>query len=144
MPAYKENPFTQIPTPEELGAQADTPLWNALLRHAREVYQPTVRVEYSRCSMLPGWNVKLKKAGRSLCTLYPMEHSFSALVVIGERERIGMQAELPLFSASFQTLYQETKWSMEQKWLLLHVAEETALTDLKHCMAIRRGSSTLR
>lgn len=127
------------PSPEELGAQAGALLWNELLHHAMEVYQAAIRVEYSRCSMMPGWNVKIKKAGRSLCTLYPAEGFFSALAVIGERERARAETELPLFSPGFQALYRETKAGMGQKWLLFEVKDSFALEDLKHCMAIRRG-----
>lgn len=134
----KNNP--QPPSMEELSLQVATPLWRELLRHAQEAYQAIVSLDYSRCSMLPGWNVKLKKGGRSLCTLYPMEQSFDVLVVIGERERMRAEAELPLFSSGFQALYRETEASMGQKWLLVHVADEAALADVKRCMAIRRGA----
>lgn len=139
MPKTNTNHAAHTPTPEELGAQVASPLWQELLQYAREAYQPVVSVEYSRCSMQPGWNVKLKKAGRSLCTLYPMERAFDALIVIGERERMQTQAELPLFSPGFQALYRETEANMGQKWLLLHITDETALADVKRCMAIRRG-----
>ena len=40
----------------------------------------------SACSWEQGWNVKFKKAGKTLCTLYPRELFFTVMVVVGKRE----------------------------------------------------------
>ncbi|KAB2952754.1 DUF3788 family protein [Heliorestis acidaminivorans] len=34
-----------------------------------EAYQAKPHITYSKCSAQPGWNVKYKKSGKSLCTL---------------------------------------------------------------------------
>jgi len=86
-----------------------------------------------------GWNVKYKKSGRALCTLYPMEGSFIALLVIGERERMETEQILPSFTEYVQGLYRETRPGTGQKWLMIHVADEQVLGDVKRCIAIRRG-----
>ena len=47
-------------------------------------------LSYSNCAMdkgiWKGWNVKYKKSGKALCTLYPKQGYFQALVVIGAKE----------------------------------------------------------
>lgn len=88
--------------------------------------------------MQQGWNVKYKKAGRTLCTLYPMEGFFIALIVIGERERLEIEFALPLFTEHFVRLYHDTKCGMGQKWLMIRVTDEVILDDVKQCIAIRR------
>ena len=44
-------------------------------------------LEFSKCSWEPGWNVKFKKSGKTLCTVYPRENYFTVIVVIGKKEK---------------------------------------------------------
>ena len=46
----------------------NSPLWTELLGFLEETYGVTPKIEYSKCSGAPGWNVKFKKGGRALCT----------------------------------------------------------------------------
>ena len=93
---------------------------------------------YSGCGMMPGWNVKFKKAGKALCTLYPAKGAFSALVVIGQKEKVEAELALPTFTAYTQNLYKNTKDYMNQRWLMFKVTNEAVLEDMKQCIAIRR------
>ncbi|SMP70726.1 DUF3788 family protein [Anoxynatronum buryatiense] len=130
---------TQKPSPETISQYVNSPLWEQLCTYVETAYQSKPVLEYSGCSMQHGWNVKYKKAGRTLCTLYPMEGSFIALIVIGERERAETEMMLPFFTEYLQQLYHETKIGMGQKWLMIHVTEDAVLEDVKQCIAIRRG-----
>ena len=38
-----------------------------------EEYKAVCRIEYSKDVWARGWNVKFKKAGKSLCVVYPKE-----------------------------------------------------------------------
>lgn len=128
---------THKPTMETIKAYVNNPLFDQLCNYVECTYQCKPIIEYSRCSMQAGWNVKYKKSGRSLCTLYPMEGYFIALVVIGEREQAEVALMLPFFSAYFNTLYHETRSGMGQKWLMIHVVDDLILEDVKHAIAIR-------
>ncbi len=130
---------TAKPSPETVGAYVDSPLWEQLHAYMEEQYEIKPVLEYSGCSMQRGWNMKYKKAGRTLCTLYPMEGCYIALIVIGERERAEAELALPSFTEYLQELYRETKTGMGQKWLMIHVTDSKVLEDVKKCIAIRRG-----
>jgi AraC family transcriptional regulator len=117
----------------------NSPLWEQLCTHLEDQYQSRPVIEYSRCSMEKGWNVKYAKAGSSLCTLYPLEGHFIALVVIGKREWEEMEALLPEFTPYLQQLYHATKTGMNQKWLMIDVTHGDVLEDVMQCIAIRRG-----
>ncbi len=129
----------QKPTITTISSYVNSPLFDELCKHLETEYQSKPLLEYSRCSMQYGWNVKYKKAGRTLCTLYPMGGYFIALVVIGDREMTELELMLPYFTEYFQQLYYETKTGMGQKWLMLNVTDEGVLVDVKQCIAIRRG-----
>lgn len=128
----------QEPSLGTISAYVNHPLWEQLREYVETTYQTKPVLEYSKCSMQPGWNVKYKKSGRSLCTLYPMEGRFIALVVIGQREQAEMELALPFLTPYIQALYSETKTGMGQKWLMIHVTDEAILEDVKQCIAIRR------
>lgn len=129
----------QKPSMEAISAYVNDPLFEGLCTHIETEYQCKPVLEYSRCSMQYGWNVKYKKAGRTLCTLYPMEGYYIALIVIGEREQTETELELPFFTEYLQQLYHETKTGMGQKWLMVNITDAAVLEDVKQCIAIRRG-----
>jgi AraC family transcriptional regulator len=130
---------TQKPSLATISAYVNSSLFDRLCAHAETEYQCKPVLEYSRCSMQLGWNVKYKKAGRTLCTLYPMDGYFTALIVIGDRERAEFESALPFFTAYLQQLYRETKTGQGQKWLMVDVTDDAILEDVKQCIAIRRG-----
>ena len=86
---------TESPHPDDIAEFVDNPLWKALCSWLESGYRTVPRIEYSRCGMAPGWNVKYKKGGRALCTLYPAAGSFTCLVCIGQREAMAAEALLP-------------------------------------------------
>lgn len=131
---------SQKPDMEALRSYVNNPLWDRLIWHIEAEYRCKPILEYSKCSMQKGWNIKYKKAGRSLCTLYPMEGVFIVLVVIGEKERNEMEFMLPACTKYLQQLYQDTKTGMGQKWLMIQVSNEAILNDVRQCIAIRRGA----
>lgn len=67
--------------------------------------------------MQVGWNIKYKKSGKSLCTLYPMKVYSIALVVVGSHELEKAKLPMPLCSDYVQTLFNSTKSGNGQKWL---------------------------
>ena len=73
-------PQDRKPTPGDIAEFVDNPLWKTLCSWLESGYRTVPRIEYSRCGMAPGWNVKYTKGGRALCTLYPAAGSFTCLV----------------------------------------------------------------
>lgn len=136
---WDKNNGTQKPSLATISAYVKSPLFERLCIHVEAEYQSKPVLEYSKCSMQYGWNVKYKKAGRTLCTLYPMEGYFIALIVIGEREQTETELRLPFFTEYLQQMYHETKTGMGQKWLMINVTDDAVLEDVMQCIAIRRG-----
>lgn len=137
--SWNKNDGAKEPSMEAISAYVNNPLWDQLCKHVEEKYQIKPVFEYSRCTMQQGWNVKYKKSGRTLCTLYPMNGYFIILIVIGERERVEMEFALPFFTEYLFQLYYDTKNGMGQKWLMINVTNDAIFEDVKQCIAIRRG-----
>lgn len=115
------------------------PLWNGLRAYIETIYQVKSKTSFSKCSAQPGWNVKYQKSGKSLCTLYPMEGFFIALVVIGAKEEseAGAGVKLGAFTPYVSELYRNTVSSCGGRWLMIRVDDSDVLEDVKRLIAIR-------
>ncbi len=127
------------PSMETVDAYVGNDLWQQMCDHLETNYQSSPVLEFSKCSAQHGWNVKYKKSGRSLCTLYPQLGYFIALIVVGPREVAEFEMGLPLFSEYLQDLYHKTRSGMGQKWLMIEVRDAATLEDVKQCLTIRKG-----
>lgn len=129
------------PSWEQITEYINNPLWTVFNQRIQSAYHCDPRLEYSRCSMQAGWNIKYKKSGRSLCTLYPMQGYFIALVVIGSRELTEAELLMPLCSDYVQTVFKNTKTGNGQKWLMLEVREESIMRDVFTLINLRKPAA---
>lgn len=129
------------PSWEQIAEYINDPLWTVFNQRIQSAYHCDPRLEYSRCSMQAGWNIKYKKSGRSLCTLYPMQGYFIALVVIGSRELTEAELPMPLCSDYVQTVFKNTKTGNGQKWLMLEVREESIMRDVFTLINLRKPAA---
>ena len=134
--------FAQGKQPDlsQIGAFVGSPLWEALCAHLKQVYGTEPRIEYSRCSGAPGWNVKYKKGSRALCTLYPNAGFFTCLVSLGGKE--AEEAELLLDGCTeyVRDLYRRTKPFNGARWLMIDVTSADILEDAERLIALRANS----
>ncbi len=126
------------PGPEEIDAYVNSGFWRNLTGWLQENYSVSPKTEYSKCAGAPGWNVKYQKSGRPLCTLYPMQGFFIALVVIGNREMNEAELAMPLCSAYTQNLFCETRFACGGKWMMMQVKDGDVLEDVKRLIRIRK------
>lgn len=133
-----QNGFCQ-PDMEDFSDFVRNPLWDKLCSYVEETYQAASKPEFSKCSWEYGWNVKFKKAGKNLCTLYPKERYFKMLIVIGAKEKTAMEALLPDLSADIQNIYQETQEGNGQRWIMIELEDEDEkFEDVKKMLRVRR------
>ena len=89
-----------IPTDKNISEYINNNLWQELNTYLQEVYNVIPKTVYSGCSMKDGpwkgWNVKYKKSGKSLCTIYPKQGWFITLVPIGLSELNEAELIIPL------------------------------------------------
>ncbi|WP_265457284.1 DUF3788 domain-containing protein [Enterococcus sp. HY326] len=133
----EEYPKKQPPTFQEISKFINNPLWLKFNDYLSASYQVKPKFEYSACSMQAGWNVKYKKSGKSLCTLYPMSGYFIALVVIGQKEMTAAETLLPLLSEETQKVFAAAKLGNGQKWLMLNIDKQTSFSDALQLIRLR-------
>jgi hypothetical protein len=91
------------PTENQIKKFTDTPLWDDLTNHLQDIYKVKPKYSYSNCSMdkglWKGWNVKFQKSSKSLCTLYPQQGYYMALIFIdGESNAVEVKNKKSLKS----------------------------------------------
>lgn len=129
------------PTLKELGDYIGNPVFTKFCSKLMETFQCKEKIEYSSCSWEKGWNVKFKKSGKTLCTIYPKEGYFTVMIVVGSKEKAAAEAILTECTIELQTIYRETKEGNGQRWLLIDLEEkENLYRDLLRLIQIRRNS----
>lgn len=114
-----------------------TPLWRELRTHVEQTHGVQPRAEHSTCSGAPGWNVKYKKAGRSLCTLYPSRGFFTCLVCIGAAEAAEAELMLNTCTDYVRKLYASVKPFNGARWLMINVTDAGVLADVEMLIGCR-------
>ena len=130
-------PETVRPTLEEIDAYAHTALWQQLRAYLAAAYGAGPRLEYSRCGLEPGWNVKFRRGGKSLCTVYLRPGFVTAMVSVAPRDEEAAQAALLTCTAATQEIYHRSSASKMGRWLMLDITSPEVLEDVKSLLAVR-------
>jgi hypothetical protein len=128
---------TSQPTLQDVRQHIGNTLFDELCQFVEESYSASLKLEYSRCSAAPGWNVKYKKSGKSICTIYPHEGFFTCLVIVSEKD--AMEAELMIGDCdpAVQKLYGTSVPMNGSRWLMIDVTNQKILEDVENLVRIR-------
>ncbi len=130
------------PSLEEISEYIGCPMFLRFCSELKETYKCSEQIEFSSCSMERGWNIKFKKSGKSLCTIYPRESYFTVMVVVGRKEKAFVEAILEECTPQLREIYHQTKEGNGQRWLMLDLEDcEAIYQDILRLIAIRRGGS---
>lgn len=111
--------------------------WRGLTSHIEERYSCKPQISYSVCTGKPGWNVKYKKGGKALCTLYPESGAFTALVVLSASDMDIFDAVKGCYTPGVVSLYERCKTFNNTKWLMINVSGDDALEDVKRLLKLK-------
>ncbi|MBS6195509.1 MAG: DUF3788 domain-containing protein [Clostridiales bacterium] len=127
------------PTLEEIAEYVKNPVFTQFCLDIKNQYQCSEKIEFSCCSLERGWNVKFKKAGKALCTIYPRENFFTAMIVVGRKEKEYVEAILSECTLTLQEIYDKTREGNGQKWLMIDIEDrDEVYRDAFRLMNIRR------
>ena len=130
-------PQQMKPALSDIGAWVKNPAFEAFLAWMEETYGVEPSVEFSRCSMDKGWNVKYKKGSKSLCVLYVRPGWFTAMVTLGAKQLLELEPLLPTFSPAFRGLYEKTPLFNGGKWLVVDVKEPEQLEEVQRLILLK-------
>lgn len=128
------------PTMEEIASYIkDCPrrMWQDMTDFLKSDGRVKQQIAYSICSGKPGWNVKYKRGGKALCTLYPEKDCFIALIVLGQDNRDTFDIVRESYCGYITELYDKCTLFNGTKWLMINVTDEGILDDVKKLMALK-------
>lgn len=130
---------TYCPTLEEIASYVRNHVFIDFCLTIKTQFQGIEKIEFSSCSWEKGWNIKFKKAGKTLCTIYPRESFFTVMIVINKKEKEQIESVLPECTAQLQEIYHQTKEGNNQKWLMIDLEDHGKIyDDVIHLIKIRR------
>lgn len=130
-------PMDRKPSMEELDQYADNPLWPELRLYLKDAYGAEPRMDYSRCGLEPGWNVKFKKGSKSLTTVYLRPGYVTAMVSVAPKDEDAAGRVLLTCTEYTKTLYRNTASSKMGRWLMMDLTAPEVFEDLKALLALR-------
>ena len=138
MPIWDKMNQAIMPDASMISDYVRNQIWDELYQYLIETYACKPTFEFSHC-VWPGWNIKFKKAGKNLCTVYPFEGYLWVLVVVGKQDKATFEAALPSLGQSMQSLYHATEEGNGQRWLRIEAEDKEQLPDIKRCIALKLG-----
>ena len=133
----EQYPKEKQPEMIQIGTYISSPLWQDLCSYVETAYQISPHMEHSICGGAPGWNIKYKKSGRALCTLYPAKGFFTCLISIGTKEAQEAELLLSKCTETVQELYWKTKPFNGSRWLMIEVTSPAILENIKALIGTR-------
>lgn len=130
-------PQQMKPSLADIGEWVKNPLFEDLTAWIEAAYHVEPSIEFSRCSMDRGWNVKYKKGSKALCALYIRQGWFTAMVTLGAKQVAELEVLLPTFSVSFRKLYEKTPLFNGGKWLVVDVKKEKELEEVQRLILMK-------
>lgn len=130
-------PQQMKPSLSDIGAWVNNPLLEELMAWMGETYGVEPSVEFSKCSLDKGWNIKYKKGSKSLCVLYIRQGWFTAMVTLGAKQVAELEPLLSTFSASFRKLYEKAPLFNGGKWLSVDVKKDKQLEEVQRLILLK-------
>lgn len=111
--------------------------WKEALIFIDQKFHAKETISFSKCCAKPGWNVKYKKSGKALCTLYPGQQSFTALIVLNGTDMEWFKGMRDDYSTYILELYDNCNLFNGTKWLMIDITSDEILNDVKNLMLLK-------
>ena len=85
-----------------------------------------------------GWTIRYRKSGKTLCSLFPENGAFTALVVLGRKEGEKASQILDELSPATRKLIGSAQQLHDGKWLWIRVGKPAHVEDVKRLLATKR------
>ena len=128
------------PSLDEIVEYIRNPVFLELCEDVKIKFNAKEQLDFSSCSWEYGWNVKFKKSGKNLCTIYPREEYFTVLIVVGKKQKEAVEDILSDCSDRIKDVYHQTKEGNGQKWLMIDLEDkDKTYEDVLRLINIRKN-----
>jgi hypothetical protein len=111
-------------------------LWTELRQYLATHYDHIPELDFGGKKY--GWEIRYRKSGKTLVTLYPEKGAFTALVVAGKNEVEKINEVLATLSPAVRDIFQNTKQLHDGRWLWIQPVSAADLESLKTLLSAKR------
>ena len=131
-----------MPSLAQTAEYVNNPLFDIFCNEIKETFKCSEKMEFSCCSLEPGWNIKFKKCGKNLCTVYPKRGFFTVLTVMGQKEKKEIEQNPELYSDRTKKLCSEKDDICGQTWIMTDIEDKDEVyTEVKNLIKLRRQTA---
>lgn len=130
-------PVDRPPSMEETDQYVDNPLWPVFRQYLKDAYGAEPRMDFSRCGLEPGWNLKFRKGSRALTTVYLRPGYVTAMISVAPKDEDAAERVLLTCTEYTKTLYRNTASSKMGRWLMADLTAPEILEDVKALLTLR-------
>lgn len=86
-----------------------------------------------------GWNLRYRKSGKTLFSMFPEKDCFTVLLVLGQKEREAYNVRLEEFGEFFKSTYESAPQFHDGRWLWINVRSvEDIVGDIEKMILIKK------
>ena len=129
----------KIPTLEEINKLLGESLfavWTELCNRIDEKYKMDCIWDKGFKEWL--YELKYRRGGKTLCTLYLKESAIGFWIILGKDERNKFENVRNEFSIEVQNIYDETETYHDGKWLMFEPTDDVMFDDFMKLLSIKR------
>lgn len=82
--------------------------------------------------------LKYRRGGKTLCTVYIREKCFGYWIIFGKEERDKFENQRDDFSFSMRKIYDDTQVYHDGKWIMLDINDGSLVEDIKKMLYIKK------
>ena len=110
--------------------------WLKLRQFIVSNYEPLIETKF--WGVKYGWMVRFRKAGRTLCMLFPEAGAFSVLIVLGKKESQAILSKTIELTSRIYDVIKETKQLHDGRWVWIRVMSNSDLVDIQKVLQVKR------
>lgn len=127
---------TQMPMYEDILEYIELACFKQFDEELSSRFKLKSKLEFSRCVLDAGWNIKYKKSGRNIVIVYPKKGFFRVLIALKEIEDTSF---LENCHEKIQMIYHQTQPLNGSRWLVFDIDHSKYLQDLYTIIDIKVG-----
>lgn len=84
------------------------------------------------------FELKYRRGGKTLCTLYPRDNALRVLIIYGRQEREKFETARTDYTAFINDFYDNTHQYHDGKWMFIDLTNSALVEDIKKLLLIKR------
>lgn len=85
-----------------------------------------------------GWNLRYRKSGKTLFSMFPEKDCFTVLLVLGQKELGVYKDREDEFGESFKSVYESAPQFHDGRWLWIKVRSVECISDIEKMILIKK------